>query len=249
MRGYGQYCPVAKAAEVFAERWMPLVLRELLSGATRFNDLHRGVPLMSRSLLVSRLRRLEEIGAVVRSDGPGGGRQYHLTAAGTEFAPIIQLLGEWGQRWYRSKFDRDELDVGVLMWDMHRGVRADAFPPGRSVIQFDFRDQPVLKRSWWMICNDREIDICPTNPGFDVDLYVASDLRTMSRVWMGDLGAQVAVRSGEIRLSGQRDLRQGFEQWLGLSRFAPIEDAWGPPRKPTYAVRAPMPEPAVRIPH
>lgn len=246
MRGYGQFCPVAKAAEVFAERWVPLVLRELLCGSTHFNDLHRGVPLMSRSLLVQRLRRLEEIGAVVRSDGPGG-PQYHLTDAGRDFAPIVELLGKWGQRWYRSKFGRNELDVGVLMWGMQRRVRADAFPPGRTVIQFEFSDQPASKRTWWLLCDDREIDICPTDPGFEVGLYVSTDLRTMSRVWMGDLAVEVAVRSGAINLSGRRDLRRGFEQWLGLSRFAGIQDSRRSSCVAANKRRAPMADRAIQI--
>ena len=248
MSGYGQFCPVAKAAEVFAERWTPLVLRELLGGSTHFNDLHRGVPLMSRSLLVQRLRRLEEIGAVVRREGPGGS-QYNLTTAGREFAPIVELLGKWGQRWYRSKFDRDDLDVGLLMWDMQKGVRADVFRTGCTVVQFEFSDQPASKRSWWLVCDDREIDICPTDPGFEVDLYVSTDLRTMTRVWMGDLAVPVAVRSGAISLSGQRDLRRGFEQWLGLSHFAGIQDARRPSRRTAHTVRALMPEREVQIPN
>ena len=114
MTRYGQFCPVAKGAEVFAERWMPLVVRELLCGHAHFNELHRGVPLMSRSLLSRRLRRLEEVGAVERRPGLRGW-EYHLTEAGQDFAPIVQSLGVWGQRWFRSRFSRDELDVGVLL--------------------------------------------------------------------------------------------------------------------------------------
>ena len=118
-KGYGQFCPVAKAAEVLAERWTPLVVRELLEGSTRFNDLHRGVPLMSRSMLSLRLKQLEDAGVVTRNNGTSG-LEYHLTDQGKEFAPIVHLLGEWGQRWYRTDFRRDELDVGLLMWDMRR---------------------------------------------------------------------------------------------------------------------------------
>ena len=139
MRGYGQFCPVAKGAEVFAERWTPLVLRELLCGSTHFNDLHRGVPLMSRTLLSQRLKQLEEIGIVKRKSGPKG-PEHHLTQAGKDFAPIVARLGEWGQRWFRSKFSHDELDVTLLVWDMRRTVKPDAFPPGRTSVQFDFSD-------------------------------------------------------------------------------------------------------------
>ena len=144
MRGYGQFCPVAKGAEVFAERWTPLVLRELLCGSTHFNDLHRGVPLMSRTLLSQRLKQLEEIGVVKRKNGPKG-PEHHLTQAGKEFAPIVARLGEWGQRWFRSKFGHDELDVRTLVWDMRRTVKPDAFPPGRISVQFDFSDLPVIE--------------------------------------------------------------------------------------------------------
>ncbi|MBV9288701.1 MAG: helix-turn-helix transcriptional regulator [Hyphomicrobiales bacterium] len=223
MAGYGRFCPVAKGAEVFAERWMPLVLRELLCGSTRFNDLHRGVPLMSRSLLSRKLRRLEEVGVVDRKLAPSG-PEYRLTEAGREFAPIVQSLGAWGQRWFRSDFSRDELDVGVLLWDMRRGVKPDAFPARRISVEFDFPDQPAGKRRWWLICADGETEICPTDPGFEVDLYVISDVETMTRVWMGDLAVSAALKSGKIELSGERELRDRFEGWLGLRAFAHVKD-------------------------
>ena len=123
-KGYGQFCPVAKGAEVFAERWTPLVVRELLEGSTQFNDLHGGDPLMSRSMLSLRLKQLEDVGVVIRKGG-GQGTEYHLTAQGREFAPIIHMLGEWGQRWYRTNFGDDELDVKSLMWDIHRKVHPE----------------------------------------------------------------------------------------------------------------------------
>ena len=223
MKGYGQFCPVAKGAEVFAERWMPLILRELLCGSTRFNDLHRGVPLMSRSLLSRRLKRLEEVGAVVRRSGPHGS-EYHLTEAGREFAPIVKSLGEWGQRWFRSSFRGDDPDVGLLLWDMRRGVKPDAFPSRRISVQFDFPTKPATKRRWWLVCDGGETDLCPTDPGFEVGLYVTSDVETMTRVWMGDMTVSAAIKSGRIELSGTRDLRDRFERWLGLSAFAHLRD-------------------------
>jgi len=229
MRGYGQFCPVAKGAEVFAERWTPLVLRELLCGSTHFNDLHRGVPLMSRTLLSQRLKQLEEIGIVKRKSGPKG-PEHHLTQAGKDFAPIVARLGEWGQRWFRSKFSHDELDVTLLVWDMRRTVKPDAFPPGRTSVQFDFSDLPASKRTWWLVCDRGEVSICPTDPGFEVNLFGATDLRTMTRVWMGDISVRIAIGSGGIELEGSREFRQRFERWLGLSGFAGIEDARRPAR-------------------
>jgi len=230
MRGYGQFCPVAKGAEIFAERWTPLVLRELLLGSTRFGDLHRGIPLMSRSLLSLLRKQLEEMAIVQRNQGLQG-PEYDLTEAGKEFAPIIQQLGQWGQRWYRTKFGRDELDVRALMWDMRRRVNPDAFPAKRISVQFEFSDQPASKRSWWLISDCDEVDLCPTDPGFEVGLYVATDLRTMTRVWMGELSLPSAVSSGAIELTGSRDLRQRFERWIALSAFAGIEDARRPPAR------------------
>ena len=147
MKGYGQFCPVAKAAEIVAERWTPLVLRELLCGSRRFNDLHRGVPLMSRTLLAGRLERLEDAG-IVRSAtrARGRGREYHLTAAGEELRPLIECLGEWGQRWARAQVGRGDLDPGLLMWDIHRRVNLEALPPERVVVRFDFRGVPATVR-------------------------------------------------------------------------------------------------------
>jgi DNA-binding HxlR family transcriptional regulator len=223
MSEYGQYCPVAKGAEVFAQRWTPLVLRELLRGSTHFNDLHRGVPLMSRSLLSGRLKELASIGVVVCKRGAQG-TEYHLTQAGREFAPIVKSLGEWGQRWFRSRYDGDEIDVGVLMWDMRHGVDAVAFS-AQVVVQFDFLDLPPAKRNWWFVNEGGDVDLCPTDPGLDVNLYVTTTLRALTRVWMGDLRASAAIDSGELRLSGARELRDRFPRWLSASVYATIPDA------------------------
>jgi len=223
-RGYGQFCPVAKGAEILAERWTPLVVRELLEGSTRFNDLHRGVPLMSRSMLSLRLKQLEEVGVVTRKNG-GQGTEYHLTDQGREFAPIIHRLGEWGQRWYRTNFGPDELDVGLLMWDLRRKVHPECFPPGRTTVQFVFADVPKAKRRWWLISATSDVDVCPIDPGFEVDLRVTTDLPTLTRIWLGDLAFRAALVAGTIELDGSRRLRQQFERWLGRNAFADVQDA------------------------
>jgi hypothetical protein len=134
-------------------------------------------------------------------------------------------LGEWGQRWFRSRYVRDELDVTLLMWDMRRCIEVDAFPTGRTCVQFDFSDLPASKRTWWLVSDGEEVDLCPADPGFEVGLYVATDLRTMTRVFMGDLALKSAIASGQIELDGPRELRQRFERWLGMSGFAHIGDA------------------------
>jgi hypothetical protein len=192
---------------------------------------------MSRSLLSLRLKQLEEMGVVRRRQGRQG-PEYHLTQAGQEFAPIVQSLGEWGHRWFRTKFGRDELDVTLLMWDMRRSVKPSEFPAGRFSVQFNFSDQPASKRHWWLVGDDQEVDLCLTNPGFDVGLYVTTDLRTMTRVWMGDLPLKTAINSGAIELDGTRDLRQRLERWLGLSGFAGIKEMRRPMGAASNRVRS-----------
>lgn len=227
MRGYGQFCPVAKAAEIFAERWTPLVLRELLCGSRRFGDLHRGVPLMSRALLAKRLAELEDAG-IIRSAPrrQGRGREYQLTAAGEELRPVIDRLGEWGQRWARAQIGAEDLDAGLLMWDIHRRLDLDALPSGRVVLRFDFRGAPATMRcprTWWLVLDRPEIDLCLKDPGFPVDLVVTADLRTLTRVWMGDVPLAGALRAGSIRLEGPPALVRAFPAWLRLSSFAGVE--------------------------
>jgi DNA-binding HxlR family transcriptional regulator len=224
MEGYGQYCPLAKGAEVFAERWTPLILRELLRGSTTFNDLHRGVPRMSRSLLSSRLKKLEACGVLKRRPRDGG-IQYDLTRAGEELGPVVTQLGTWAQRWFRSTFAAGELDVGVLMWDIRGTVDANALPSIRTTVQFIFTDLPVSSRSWWLVNEAGEVDLCPVDPGDEAALQIRTTLRAMTRVWMGDLSMSAAQRSGQLTILGPRDLKRRLDTWLGLSPYAPIADA------------------------
>jgi DNA-binding HxlR family transcriptional regulator len=224
MESYGQYCPLAKGAEVFAERWTPLILRELLRGSTTFNDLHRGVPNMSRSLLSSRLKKLEACGVLerrVRSTGT----HYELTAAGRELGSVVTQLGTWAQRWYRSTFTGAELDVGVLMWDIRCTVNAKALPAIRTVVQFIFSDLRANSRAWWLVNEDGEVDLCPIAPGDDPKLQICTTLKTMTRVWMGDLAIDTVLRSGALTIVGPRDLRRCLSGWLRLSPYAPVADA------------------------
>jgi DNA-binding HxlR family transcriptional regulator len=224
MEGYGQYCPLAKGAEVFAERWTPLILRELLRGSTTFNDLHRGVPRMSRSLLSSRLKKLEACGVLKRRPRDGG-IQYDLTRAGEELGPVVTQLGTWAQRWFRSTFVAGELDVGVLMWDIRCTVDANALPSIRTTVQFIFTDLPVSSRSWWLVNEAGEVDLCPVDPGDEAALQIRTTLRAMTRVWMGDLSMGAAQRSGQLTVLGPRELQRCLDSWLGLSPYAPIADA------------------------
>jgi len=236
MKGYGQFCPVAKACEIVAERWTPLVLRELLCGSTRFSQLQRGVPLMSRTLLTKRLRELEDGGVVTsRPRTRGRGREYRLTPAGEELRALIDGLGEWGQRWATRRIDPHDLDAELLAWDVHRRLNVERLPPHRVVVRVDLRGVPRYqqgRKTWWLVLERPEIDVCLKDPGFPVDLVVDADLAALTRVWMGDLRLSEAIRGGRVRLEGRPDLVRAFPGWLGLSSFA------GVPR-PTIGARSP----------
>lgn len=218
-KGYGQFCPVAKAAEVVAARWTPLVLRELIAGSRRFSEIQRGVPLMSPSLLSARLKELEDAG-VIRSEGRGRGKGYVLTDAGRELEPIIEALGVWGQRWVWTRVDRDDLDPSLLMWDVRRRVRPEAMPVARAVIEFHIRGVPGARRRWWLIIGDGEPDLCLTWPGYDTDLTVTATIRVLVDVWMGARDVREAIRSGDVALEGSRELAKSFPEWFGLSSLA-----------------------------
>jgi DNA-binding HxlR family transcriptional regulator len=220
---YGQLCPLAKATEILAERWTFLVVRELLSGATRFNEIRRGVPLMSPSLLSRRLQRLECEG-LIRREPSGSGHLYELTEAGRELAPIVNQLSRWGERWVLGHIDTRKPDVTALMWAIRRRVDPSVFGARRTTIQFEFTDQPQAKRCWWLVNEAAHVDLCPKDPGFEVDLYLVTDLQTMARIWDGKLQLS-AVIDGTLELSGPRALRQAFRSWLLLSPFARGEAA------------------------
>jgi DNA-binding HxlR family transcriptional regulator len=222
MRGYGQFCPVAKAAEVFAERWTPLILRELLLGSRRFSDLERGVPRISKSLLAQRLKSLEEAGLIERHQQSGGrGHEYVPTPAGEELYDVIVQLGIWGARWVNHEIGPQDTDPDLLVWDMHRRINLDDLPDRRIVVQFDFTGLHV--RSYWLVLRRDEVSVCMTDPGFEVDLLVTADSLALHRVWIGHQSLAEALRSGDVRIDGPRELTRAFPEWLQLSIFSHVQ--------------------------
>lgn len=221
-KDYGQFCPVAQAAEILAERWTPLVLRELLAGSTRFNELHKGLALMSPSLLSKRLRTLEAAGVLNRFPDPDGrGHLYQLTEAGKAVRPLIEHLGNWGARWVDSALTDDNLDTGLLMWDIRRNLDRATLTRGRTaVVQFHFPDGPKGQRHWWLVADADGTQLCLTDPGLEVDMLVSTDVRTLTRVWMGDLDLDNAQREDHIRTQGSPRLKAEFRRWLRESPFA-----------------------------
>lgn len=221
-RGYGQFCPVSRAAEILAERWTPLVVRELLCGSTRFNDLQRGVPRMSPALLSRRLRELEYAGIVERRRAArGSGWEYHLTSAGQELRPIIEGMGFWAQRWVRDDLLADQnLDPDLLMWDIRRCVAARQPPAGRFIVQFRFAGMPSSRRHYWLVFDGEQPDLCMRDPGFDVDLLVSCTVRSLTEIWLGHLTVAAARKAGRLELDGAPRLADQFASWFGGSAFA-----------------------------
>ncbi|WP_374467903.1 winged helix-turn-helix transcriptional regulator [Phenylobacterium sp.] len=221
--GYLQFCPVAMAAELLCTRWTAIVLRELHAGTARFNDLRRGAPRMSPALLSQRLKELEAAGLVVRRPAAGepGVLEYRLTDAGLQTRPFVEALGAWGQRWIDPELSLQRLDAQLLMWDMRRNLDPTPLPPRRSVIMFRYPEQPEGLRSFWLVvAPDAPTDLCSVDPGFDVDLYATSDLRTMTAIWMGVDTVRAAVNSARLTLVGDGKLAGDMQSWLGLSPFA-----------------------------
>ncbi len=219
--GYKQFCPVAMAAEVLCTRWTMVLLRELLAGSTRFNDLRRGVPKMSPTLLAQRLRDLEQAGIVARCaiKAEKSVFEYRLTEAGEELRPLIIAMGTWGQRWVESQLSLRNLDPSLLMWDMRRNLNPAPLPNQRVVIQFLYHDLPKSKQDWWLVVEpDGEVDLCWSEPGFEVDLFVSTDLKTMTAIWMGL--QSVRESNNSIKFEGSRKLQTTMQTWLGLSPFA-----------------------------
>lgn len=218
--GYGQFCTVARGAEVLCERWTPLVVRELLCGSRRFNDLHRGVPRMSTSLLARRLQTLESAGVVKRT-AVGKVWEYGLTEAGEELRPIVMALGHWGARWIGSRLRDDELDAGLLMWDIRRFVRLDEFAPRAVVVHFRLPDARDGERSWWLVVENGASDLCRDDPGRDVTLVVVATVRALTEVWSGDLTPAQALSAGDVQVDGDPRDAERFWRMLGTSAFAP----------------------------
>jgi DNA-binding HxlR family transcriptional regulator len=218
---YGQFCPVAMAAEIFCSRWTALVLREMLCGSTRFNDLRRGLPLMSPTLLTKRLKELEQAGVIYAVPAAQGqGNEYKLTQAGEELREVVMALGFWGQRWVESSVSLKNLDPSLLMWDMRRNPKPDPLPGRRCTINFQYPELEPGKRSWWLVVDRGTVDLCSADPGFDVDLFVRAPLKTMTQVWVGMTTVAKEVANGRIELIGDQAIARSMQDWLGCSVFA-----------------------------
>ena len=220
---YGQFCPVSMASEILCSRWTIVLLRELLCGSTRFNDLRRGLPRMSPTLLSKRLKELELAGVVRTVPTAGGAHEYQLTEAGEELRPIVLGIGFWGQRWVESRLSLRNLDPTLLMWDMRRNLSTNPLPPRRCTIQFLYPELSPTQRNYWLVIESGQVDLWHVDPRFDIDLLVTSSLKTMTAIWMGLVRLDAEIKAGHVQLDGDPAIGRAMQHWLKLSVFAPTE--------------------------
>lgn len=225
---YGQYCPVARAAEILGDRWTVLVIRDLLTGARHFNDLARGLPRMSRSLLSKRLKKLERAGVVERrQQGCEGRPAYVMTPAGTALWPVLDSLMTWGAQWAFDQPDEQELDPVLLMWWIRRGTVPERMPHQRVTVEFRFEDDEH-GRYWLLVVND-DVSVCMDPPPFDVDVWVETDMRSLYRVWLGRIDYRDALARGLLDVHGTPALERSFPRWFDWSpAFPAVREAWAP---------------------
>jgi DNA-binding HxlR family transcriptional regulator len=224
MHLYGQYCPVARAAEILADRWTVLIVRELLADVSHFNELERGLPHISRTLLAERLRRLERAGVLERRGASRGKpTEYRLAPAGRELQRVIDLFGEWGARWAFGPPRSSELDPVILLWWMRRRVALHHFSSRRVIIQFDFRGTP--QRSYWLLIDRGDVSVCLKHPRFAVDVILSADIKIFYQIWLGRVSLMEAMRGNQIGLDGNRADIRAFHTWFTWSPMAPTVSA------------------------
>jgi DNA-binding HxlR family transcriptional regulator len=219
VRTYGQYCPIARGAEIFGERWTPLIIRNLYLGCGSFSEILAGAPGLSRTLLSQRLRQLERQGVVESAPKSAGrGHHYELTSAGRDLFKVCQSLGEWGARWL--DIAPENLDPFVALWSMCNALRRDRLPDRRVVIRFDFSGR--RNERYWLLIEHGDTEICKTYPGLDEDLYITAEAEAFVKWHAGQLTWAQATREDRIQLDGSPSLARAFPSWNARSMFAHI---------------------------
>jgi DNA-binding HxlR family transcriptional regulator len=237
IRSYAQYCPIAKASEILGDRWTLLIVREMLQGVGGFNELHRGLPGISRSVLTDRLRSLERAEILERRTGPKGRTlEYRLTPAGRDLEPVVQAMGEWGATWSFTDPRPEELDPDLLIVWIARHVVREQLPADRTVIRFEFR-RPA--RRYWMVLERSDVSVCLQHPGFDIDLDVSVDTATFYSVYLGRAKLGDAIRAGKVTLNGPQALQRAFGRWFAWSSFAPASRSADERRTAASRLRGP----------
>ena len=218
---YGRYCPISMASDVLADRWTPLIVRELVLGNTRFNDIARGLPGISRSLLVKRLKHLERSRVLDRwPASTGQGSEYHLTPAGKDLFDVLMALGRWSVEWQYDELRFEDVDMVTLTWWMHRRVDRDALPPGRVVVEF-VHTTPH-RQSIWVVLEHAGASVCKQHPGFPTDVTVTASTAALAEVFGGRDTWSAALRDGRIDAQGRREYVRALRRWFLPSPFAEI---------------------------
>jgi len=222
---YGQFCPIAKASEILGEKWTILIVRELLMGSTRFNQLQRGLGMISPTILTKRLAMLADHGLVYRKRIPGQrGYEYHATESCKELLPILLSLGGWGMRWARANLTATDYDVELLMLYLERSIVPEKLPGGHAVIRFHFTDIPDMA-DWWIVVSDSQVDVCTADPGKDVDVYFNTTVKVLTDVWMGQRSYKKAIVAGDLVVTGPRTLTRNIEDWMRNCVFVDLPAA------------------------
>jgi DNA-binding HxlR family transcriptional regulator len=217
--GYGQFCSFARALDLLGERWTLLIVRELLSGSRRFNDIRRGIPRISRTMLSARLRHLTDAGIATRV-----GSDYELTEEGRELASAVRELGTWGQRWLPRTLQREHLDADTLLWDMRRRVKVDELPQDPVVVRIELTDVRGRSAVRFLLLRRTEVSLCSVNPGFPEELRIYASLRTLTAWWRGDLSLSDARAEGML-IEGRREWTRAFPRWFERYVFADVAPA------------------------
>jgi DNA-binding HxlR family transcriptional regulator len=224
MKSYGQYCPIARASEVFAERWTPLIVRNIFLGCETFSAIQAGAPGIPRSLLRQRLGLLEQIGVVARvPKASGRGARYVLTEAGKELWEVCDALGRWGTRWLEAA--PWHLDPYIVLWSFTQGAKTERLPVWHVTARLDFLDQPLKNRHFWLVIDRGDIELCVSDPGYVPDVIVIAETEAFARWYMGQLSWAEVLRAGRVSIQGPRALTRAFPTWTDRSRYAPLEAA------------------------
>lgn len=220
MPTYGQYCPIAQALDLIGDRWTLLIIRDMLTGTTHFNDLMRGLPGLSRALLAKRLRQLQEAGIIEKSETNDKLRstEYMLTEAGMELHSVINSLLIWGTTWAFGDPHQEDLDPLLLMWWMKGRVNLAQLPEERITIQFDF--YAPKSDTYWLVLSRDTVEICVTDPGFDLTLRVLANLESFFKVWLGKLNYDTALQNDHIQIDGSPRFKRAFPDWFMWSLAA-----------------------------
>ena len=216
----GSLCPAIASAEILGDKWTLLLLRELFLGTTRFCGFQKAIPRISPSILSKRLKGLEAAEIVVRK-ATSQASEYHLTRSGRELGPIVQNMAVWGMRWRKRSIAAQDCDVGGFMWDFHRTLNTSGLPDGETVILVQISDRSELD-TWWVVVNGDSVDLCPADPGHEVDIYLTAPLANLIAIWLGDLTMREATETGMAFLDGPRHLTTSAQDWIARSPLVDV---------------------------